>query len=97
VLIFGSYAFRAFGSYRRRALEDYITMAIIVIVICVVVVGVTYYFLLSFANKMRVGLETENIEQVNGGLGALKTHMIIIGILLMLGLLNTLYELSKYF
>ena len=94
-LVWGSYVFNTLSSYRRSA-GDELTIAVVALILVAVVVGVTWYFLLSFANKMRVGIETENIEQVNSGLNALKIHFIIVGILLTLGLLASVYSLSRF-
>lgn len=72
--------------------SDSIFMVLVVgFVVAVVIIAFTYYFLLNFANKMIAGIETENIDLVNGGLKSLKTHFIIIGVLLILGLLGTLF------
>ena len=97
MLIWGSYLFNTVGTYRSRVIENTITIAIISMIIATIVVAITYYFLLVFANKMRMGVETENIEQVNVGLGSLKVHFIIIGILLMLGIFYSLYTLSNVY
>ena len=95
-LTYGAYVFNRLSGYRRSGGEE-MTIAIVAVLVVAAVVAVTYYFLLSFANKMRVGIETENIEQVNAGLNSLKVHFIIVGILLMLGLLASLFSLSNNF
>ena len=82
------------GGYNEGIANSIYMVIVFVMILVAAVVGVTYYFLLSFANKMRVGIETENIDQVNGGLRALKVHYIIIGILLMLGILASLYNMT---
>lgn len=80
---------------RYSVISDYMSVFAIIMVLAVAVIGVTYYFLLAFAKKMRTGIETENIEYVNAGLYNLKVHMIIIGCLLMLGILANLFQLAK--
>jgi len=94
MLVYGKYIYDTLGPYGSRLLEDRFIKAIIIMAILAIVVAVTWYFLIVFANKMRAGLEGENIEQVNAGLGALKVHFIIIGILILLfGILYPLYTL----
>ena len=96
VLLFASFGneimnnFRVFRSYDSEA-SQMLVFAIITLVFVVAIVIVTYYFLLNFANKIRAGIESENIDMVNGGLKSLKTHFIIIGILSMLALIMSLY------
>lgn len=97
MLIYGSYLFNSYRTFSSSIAENFMSVAIIALIVAVLVVGVTYYFLLVFANKMRIGIESENIEQVNAGLGALKVHTIIIGILLMLGIIFSLYGLSAIY
>ncbi|GAB2812606.1 hypothetical protein [Ferruginibacter profundus] len=66
---------------------------VVALVVIVAVVGVTYYFLLAFANRIRKGLAAENITMVNDGLKALKVHYIIIAILSMISILISIYNL----
>jgi hypothetical protein len=99
-IVYGNYMSDTFGSADRYGSGSeygtrYFAVMTIVLVLIVAVVGVTYYFLLSFANKMRAGIETENTDLVNNGLQSLKVHYIIIGILMMLGILLSLYNISK--
>lgn len=68
---------------------------VIALILIAAVVAVTYYFLLAFANKMQAGIATENIELVNNGLKSLKVHFIIIGILMIIGILVSLYNISN--
>ena len=102
ILFFLSYSSALSGLYTRRSYsygsdyeQGFFIGMVIVMILVVVIVGVTYYFLLNFANKMRSGVDTENIELVNNGLRSLKIHFVIIGILLILGVLVALYNISK--
>lgn len=54
-----------------------LTAFIIGIFIVIIIMGVIFYFLLNFANKVRQGLETEDIEKVNTGLNSLRIYLII--------------------
>ena len=93
-LFFGSRIWGTFSPFEYDR-SGIISIMIIALVLALVIVGVTYYFLLDFANKMRIGIETESIDLVNGGLRSLKVHFIIIGILSLLGLLFSLFSLIK--
>ena len=82
--------FRPLSSYSSEA-SQILVFAIIMLIIIAAVVFVTYYFLLNFANKIKAGIESENIDLVNVGLKSLKVHFIIIGILSMLALLFSIF------
>ena len=97
ILVYLNYISDKFGAYARATMDRYFNMAILISSVFCIVVAVTYYFLIVFANKMRAGLETEDIEQVNSGLNGLKIHFIIIGILMLLGVIAGVYNLSPYF
>jgi hypothetical protein len=86
--------FRVFRSYDSEA-SQMLVFAIITLIFVVAVVIVTFYFLLNFANKIRAGIESENIELVNGGLRSLKIHLIIVSIVSMLMLLLSLMGMAK--
>ena len=96
VFAYGSTLSNSFGSYGGRY-QDQFAAIIFVLIIGAVIVGVTWYFLLAFANKMRAGIQAQNIEQVNAGLNAMKIHLIIIGILLMIGIIYQLYVFSTVY
>ena len=97
LIIYGREIMYAFSAYSGLVKDGdaFFATLIITLILAVGVIFITYYFLLNFANKMKTGIETENIDQVNRGLKSLRIHFIIIGILLMLGLLSSLYSMIK--
>jgi hypothetical protein len=60
---------------------------IIIAVLAAVVFAGMYYFLFSFAQKIKNALLSENTEELNGGLKMLKTFFIISTVLAIAGLL----------
>ena len=96
IFAFGSTLSNSFGRFGGRY-QDQFAAIIFVVIIGAVIVGFTWYFLLGFANKMRSGIQSQNIEQVNAGLNAMKIHLIIIGIFLMIGIIYQLYVFSSVY
>ncbi len=84
-----------YGSLFNPINSDYIMRFIVIVVIVVAVVGITWYYLLAFANKIRNGLDTESVETVNDGLRSLTIHYKLIAVLLIIGLLVSIYQLSQ--
>jgi heme/copper-type cytochrome/quinol oxidase subunit 2 len=78
------------GGYYR---DQHFTRLLIILGVSTVIIVTTLYFLIDFANKVKAGIETENIETVNKGLHSLKTYFIIIGILMMLQLAYDFYKM----
>ena len=68
-------------------------LAVAVLIILIASIIAAYYFLLNFSGKIKAGIQTENIETVNQGLKSLKIHFIIIGVLMAIKLLYTLYKM----
>ena len=65
----------------------------IVILVVIVVMGIIFYFLLNFANKVRSGLETEDIEKVNTGLNSLRIYLVIATVFSALYVIIDLFKL----
>jgi hypothetical protein len=82
------------GAYGGR-LTERLSIYVMAMLFAAVVVGFTYYYLLNFANKMRAGIETESLENINDGLRSLKTHLIIVGIILILFTLIKLVQIGN--
>lgn len=97
-------AFGSYWSYLISGFDDYgggfggrKSGLFILLMIALLIVGgifvTAYYFLISFANKVRSGVEAQDIFQVNKGLNSLKIHFIIIGIFSALSVLASLLTL----
>lgn len=88
---------RAFGS--RFSIFDEASGGVFLaaMFIGLLLIGVVYYFLFNFANKTKMALVAENIDELNKGFSSLKTYFIIMGVLGILGILTTLFTLSNLF
>jgi H+/Cl- antiporter ClcA len=86
--------FGGFGDNKLGMLAGYgagiIIAAVVFIVILLVVI---YYFLYRFATQIKTGIITENVQSVNSGFSALKTHIIIVTILSIIMLLISVANL----
>jgi hypothetical protein len=86
-------AFRSIGS-RYGFLGDFGGAALIlVVVVFVAVMGVVYYFLYNFSQKIKTALLTENTADLNAGLKSLKIFFIITTSLAIISLLNTIAQM----
>ncbi|MGC4103963.1 hypothetical protein [Ferruginibacter sp.] len=86
--------FKEFDFFSRG--EAYSLMIGIVIVAVLLVAGL-YALLMNFGVKTGRALASENIEQLNKGLGSLKLYFIIYGCLSLLTILFSIYSLINSF
>lgn len=68
---------------------------IVLILFIVAVLGVVYYFLFIFSQKIKNALVRENTPELNAGLKSLKIFFILTGVLSILSLLINLLNLIK--
>lgn len=80
------------GSYRLLG-EFGGPLLIVFIVLIAVVIGLVYYFLYNFSEKIKNALTTESRQDLNAGLRSLKTFFIISTVLAALSLLNSIVNL----
>ncbi len=66
---------------------------IIIIVVMVAVLGLVYYFLFNFSQKIKTALLSENTAELNAGLRSLKIFFIITTLFAIISLLNTISKL----
>ena len=94
LVFFGKFILDAMSLSRRYDILSQSLFTIAVwLIIFVLAVAVTYYFLINFSNKIKAGIETENMETINDGLKSLKIHLIIIGIISGIKILYTIYQM----
>lgn len=68
-------------------------LLILVMVIFVGILGVIYYFLFNFSQKIKAALLSDNTTDLNAGLKSLKLFFIITTVFAMLSLLNSILQM----
>lgn len=100
ILIFGvigtsaiATTFGRLGTSYRLLGELDAPVLIIIIVVAVAAVGVVYYFLYNFSQKIKAALVSDSVAELNAGLKSLKTFLIITTVLAILSLISNIYNL----
>ena len=78
--------YRFFGDFGGAAF-------IIVVLVFVAVLGLVYYFLFNFSQKLKTALLTDNTADLNAGLKSLKIFFIITTVFAIISLLNSISQL----
>ena len=68
-------------------------LLILVMVIFVGIIGVIYYFLFNFSQKIKASLLADNTADLNAGLKSLKLFFIITTVFAVLSLLNSIVQM----
>lgn len=100
MLLFGVLGGTAFLSIFKNMSSDYAFMneiggavIIVVVLIIVAVIGLVYYFLFNFSQKIKAALVSDNTEDLNAGLRSLKIFFIISTVIAIISLLNNIFNL----
>jgi hypothetical protein len=100
ILIFGiiggaamATTFSRFGSSYSMLGNFTGPVLIAIVVVCVAILAVVYYFLYNFSQRITRALIADSSTELNAGLKSLKTFFIITTIFAILSLLTSIYNL----